>query len=151
MHCHQLSFLLVHLLKFISCPDYLTRRTAQVFISLMRFLLQSLVSKSFLVSLGFFFLSCARIWWCLLPIFSNTWKFTFFLAFRFFLYLAVLLLLLLLLFSFLVREIGITNKFLYYRMKLTLFDKEFCTVTKSIILKILVSGRIDFFRNVFPN
>ena len=49
--CIVISFLVlwssrVHLRK---CPEYLTRGTAQVFIPLMRFLLLSFVSSSFLV------------------------------------------------------------------------------------------------------
>ena len=41
---------LIHLFMFISCPlEYLTRGTAQLFIPMMRFLLERVVSSSFLV------------------------------------------------------------------------------------------------------
>ena len=46
--------------------------TAQVLISLIRFLLCGLVSSSFLVLL---FLSFLHVWWCLLPIFSSAFPF----------------------------------------------------------------------------
>ena len=45
-----LSSSLVHLRK---CPEYLTRGTAQVFIPLMRFLLESFVPSSFRVLISF--------------------------------------------------------------------------------------------------
>ena len=48
-----LSFSLVY---FKNGPNYLTRETTQLFIALMRFLLQALVSRSFLVRLSYFFL-----------------------------------------------------------------------------------------------
>ena len=47
-----LSFCLVHLRKG---PEYLTRGTAQVFIPLMRFLLESFVSSSFRVLLRYYY------------------------------------------------------------------------------------------------
>ena len=51
---HFSSFSLVH---FKNGPEYLTRGTAQVFISLIRFLLQRLFSRSFLVYLRYTFFS----------------------------------------------------------------------------------------------
>ena len=57
------SFLDMHRLPVLSrgckamCIVYLSRRTVQVFIPLMRFLLQSLVSRSFLVQLRYSFFS----------------------------------------------------------------------------------------------
>ena len=61
MHLHEFSCSLVHLFKFFlrplkSGPEYLTMGTAQAFIPLMRFLLYSLVSSSFLVLLRHSFL-----------------------------------------------------------------------------------------------
>ena len=47
-----LSFSLVH---FKNCSDYLTRNTVQVFILLIKFLQQILVSRSFLIFLRYFF------------------------------------------------------------------------------------------------
>ena len=83
MNNHEFSCSLVHLLKFFSRPlkdflEYRTRGTAHVFTLLMRFLLCSLVSSSFLVllrySLFLFFLSSAHVWWCPLPIFPSFCK-----------------------------------------------------------------------------
>ena len=59
-----LNFSLVH---FKNDPEYLTKGTAQVFISLMRSLQQGLVSRSFLVVL----LSFSFIFICLLVFVSN--------------------------------------------------------------------------------
>ena len=69
---HQFSCSLVHLLKFFSGPfekesEYLTRCTAQVFIPLIRFLLDSFVSSSFLVLPIYsllIILSSPFVWWC---------------------------------------------------------------------------------------
>ena len=55
MHRHDFSCSLMHLLKFFkNTPEYLTRGTAQMFITLMKFLQYSLVSSSFLL-FNFFF------------------------------------------------------------------------------------------------
>ena len=58
-----LSSSLVNLRK---CPEYLTRGTAQVFISLMRFLLESFVSSSFVVFLRYSFRILSFISPCLM-------------------------------------------------------------------------------------
>ena len=62
---------------------YLTRVTALVFISLMRFQLPILVLWSFLRLLSFF-LSSLRVWCCPLQIFLSNWNFPFLQAFWFF-------------------------------------------------------------------
>ena len=61
--CHVINFPVLHsiclrssLVLFKNGPEYLTRETALVFISLMGFLLQHLVSRSFLVRLRYYFL-----------------------------------------------------------------------------------------------
>ena len=71
------------LVYFKNGPEYLTRKTAQVCIPLMRFLLESLISNSL------FFLSFVRgtlflyfrwsplLWWCPLPIFPSNCIFSF--------------------------------------------------------------------------
>ena len=77
------SSFLVHLRM---APEYFTRGTAQVFVSLMRFLLCGLVLSSFLVVLGYLkknFLSSLLVWWCPLPILSSIRKFPFLRAFWF--------------------------------------------------------------------
>ena len=54
------------LVYFKNGPEYLPKETSQVFIPSIKFLEQSLVSRSFLVFLStsyFFFIS---VWWCLL-------------------------------------------------------------------------------------
>ena len=69
--CMVISFLvllsicssLVHLRKG---PEYLTRGTAQVFIPLMRFLLESFVSSSFRVLLRYSFRIVSFIFTCLM-------------------------------------------------------------------------------------
>ena len=53
----------VHLRKG---PEYLTRDTAQVFIPLMRFLLESFVSSCFRVLLRYSFRIVSFIWTCLM-------------------------------------------------------------------------------------
>ena len=58
-----LSSSLVHLRKG---PEYLTRDTAQVYISLMRFLLESFVSSSFRVLLRYSFRIVSFICTCLM-------------------------------------------------------------------------------------
>ena len=63
-----LSSSLVHLRKG---PEYLTRGTAQVFIPLIRFLLESLVSSSFLVLLRYSFWILSFISTCLMVSASN--------------------------------------------------------------------------------
>ena len=80
MHCHEFSRSLVHLLKFFSppfqeCPEYLTREGHP-----RRFLLNSLVSSNFFIFLRYyflFFISSPLVWWCPLPIFPSTCKFSF--------------------------------------------------------------------------
>ena len=71
-----LSFSLIHSKKG---PEYLTRETVQVFIPLMRFLLQSLVLRIFLVLLrySFFTFSFISAWCCLLIIFPDICSFLF--------------------------------------------------------------------------
>ena len=59
-------FLLSSLVHFMNGPEYLTKRSAQVFIHLMRFLLFSLVSSNFLVLLRFSFLIVFLISACLM-------------------------------------------------------------------------------------
>ena len=62
-------------------PDYFIRRKIQVFIPLIRFQLQSLVSWSSLVlrkyTLFFFFFSSPIIWWYSLPKFPSSCSFSF--------------------------------------------------------------------------
>ena len=69
-----LSSFLVH---FKNNSYYLTTRAAQMFISLMRYLLQSLVSTCSLVLLRYSFLIffLHLHWWCLFPIFPSTFSF----------------------------------------------------------------------------
>ena len=65
---HLSSFLVL----FKNCPEYLTRRTAQMFIPLMRFLQQNFVLTSFLALLSnsfLIFLSSLLVWWCPLQFF----------------------------------------------------------------------------------
>ena len=86
-----LSSSLVH---FKNVPEYLSRGARKCLSLLMRFLLQSLVSKVSLFVWGTFlkrFLSLL-IWWCPLPIFPSTCKFPFLRTNWFFLDLAVLFL-----------------------------------------------------------
>ena len=91
--CFVFSFLsfgpFVEVLPSISNgPEYLTRGTAQMFISLMRSLLQSLVSRSFLVRLRYsllvVFSFIATYLMCPLPVFPSTCNFPFRHAFWFF-------------------------------------------------------------------
>ena len=83
MNQQEFSCSLVHFLKFFfkNGPKYHTRRTAQVFIHLMRFLQYSLVWSSFLVLQRYsflnFFLSYLLVRWSLLPIFPSTCNFLF--------------------------------------------------------------------------
>ena len=66
------------LIHFKNGTDYLTKEAAQVFIPLMRFLLYTLISRSFLVLQRYvFFLSFPLVWWCPLPIFPSICKFPF--------------------------------------------------------------------------
>ena len=82
-------------------PKYLTRGTEQVFISLIRFISQSLLLGGFLrYSFIFFSFSSLFVWWCPLPIFQNTSNFSFIQPFKYFPDLAILLLQLFLLFYF---------------------------------------------------
>ena len=84
--CIVISFLVLlsvclssSLIYFKNCPEYPISGTAQLFIPLMRFLLQSLVSRCFLVLLKyfflFFFLSSLLVGRCSLPIFPSTCDF----------------------------------------------------------------------------
>ena len=57
------------LVHFKNGTEYLTRVTTLAFISLLRFLLQRLVKKGFLVLLCYFFIP--SVWWCPLPTFPN--------------------------------------------------------------------------------
>ena len=61
--CHNTS-----LVYFNNGPEYITRITAQVFIPLIRFLLLSLVSRSFRVCLRYAFLVFSFISTCLIVI-----------------------------------------------------------------------------------
>ena len=71
--CMVISFLVLWSICLSSClvhlrkgPEYLTRGTAQVFIPLMRFLLESFVSSSFLVLLRYSFRIMSFIFTCLM-------------------------------------------------------------------------------------
>ena len=80
------------LVTFKNGPEYLTRGTAKVLISLIRFLLYSLVLSSSLVLLWYsfiIFLSSPLVLCCSLPIFLSICKFPFFRAFLLFLDLVV--------------------------------------------------------------
>ena len=86
------SYSLVH---FKNSPEYLSWGTARVLIAVMRFLLCSLVSNTFVILLklkNFFLLSFPLVWWYPLPIFPSTCKFPFIIVFWFFLDLAILFL-----------------------------------------------------------
>ena len=89
----SLSSSLVHLKN---SPEYPTRRNAQVFIPLIRFLLLGLFSRYFLNCLWYAFkknfLLLLLVWWCSLPRFPSTCKFPFLQVFWFFLNLVVLIL-----------------------------------------------------------
>ena len=81
--CIVISFLILwsicliyFLVHFKDSPKYLTRGTAQAFISLMGFLQQSLFSRGFLVRLWYsllIFLSSSPVCWCPLPVFPSTY------------------------------------------------------------------------------
>ena len=80
-----------HFLEFFhfkNCSDYLTRRTAKVFILLMRCLLYNLVLSIFSHSPEVYFLKnfllFPRVWWYPLPIFQSICKFSFSPSFDFF-------------------------------------------------------------------
>ena len=82
VHWYKFSCPLVDLSEFLLClfmngPEHQTRGTPDVFIPLMRFLLQSLVSWSFLVRLGTFFLFCSfpLVFLCPLLLFPSTCNF----------------------------------------------------------------------------
>ena len=68
----RLCFSLVH---FKMGPEYLTMGTAQVFITLIRFLLKSFVSSSFLVLLGYSFWIFPFIFTCLMVSASKMLKY----------------------------------------------------------------------------
>ena len=107
--CILLSFLVLwsvcwssSFFHFKNDSGHLTRRKAQVFIPLMRILLQILVSRSFLVRQGLFFIfhfisTCLMV---SLPIFASTYDFPFLRAFWHFLDLVVLIIQLFVLFRF---------------------------------------------------
>ena len=81
------------LVYFKNGSVYLTRETISVFIPLIRFLLQNLVSRCFLVRLKyFFFLSSPFVWWCPFLIFPSKCNFPFLQTFWFYLHLAVIFL-----------------------------------------------------------
>ena len=69
------------LIHFQNGPEYLTRRTAQVFIPLLRFLILSLVSSNFLVLqeilFSKLFLLSSLVWWCPHPMCLSINKFPF--------------------------------------------------------------------------
>ena len=67
------------LVHFKNSPEYITSRTAHVFIPLMRFLLQSLVSRSFQIRLKFSVLIFSFIVCLMAPASNNTWIFVIFL------------------------------------------------------------------------
>ena len=88
--CIVISFLVLwsiclssSLVHFKSVPEYLTRGTAQVFVPLIRFLLHSFVSSSFLVFLrhSFLIFSSPLICLCQLLIFPSICRFLFLRAF----------------------------------------------------------------------
>ena len=79
MHRHLFPCPMMPLSEFLPVSfkdslEYFTRDSAKVFIPLMRFLLQSLVSKSFLVLLEYSFLIFFHLCflWCPLLIFPST-------------------------------------------------------------------------------
>ena len=69
------------LVYFKNGPKYLTNSSVLLFIPLIRFLLQSLLSRSFLVRLKnsflFFFLLSPLVWGCPHPLFPSSCKFPF--------------------------------------------------------------------------
>ena len=80
----QLPYPLVHLSEFFhvefkNYPKYHTRGDTQVFIPLVKFLLQTFLSRSFIL-LTYSFLTfsyiLAFVLWCLLPIYSTTSNFS---------------------------------------------------------------------------
>ena len=80
--CIVISFLVLRFLclsasfvHFKNGPKYLSSETSQMFIPLMRFLLQSLVSRSFLVLLRYSFLNFPFIFLCLMVSASNIPKY----------------------------------------------------------------------------
>ena len=87
--CNTLSMVISFLVLCSFCsswvhfkngPEYLTRGTGQVFISLIRSLLYSFVSSNFLVLLKYSFssfLSYPLVWWRQLPIFLSIWRLSF--------------------------------------------------------------------------
>ena len=77
------NFSLIHF-PFTNGPEYLIRGTAPLLITLMRFLLQSLISRSYLLFLGYSFLilfsfisiiSWHNVWWWSLPILPSNSNF----------------------------------------------------------------------------
>ena len=80
--------------SFVHDLEYLTNVNAQVFIPLMRFLLQILVSRSFLIHLRYsyfiVYFSFLLVLWCPLQLFPSTYNFFFLRAFWFVFDLAVL-------------------------------------------------------------
>ena len=74
------------IVEVLNCLEYLTKVTAQVFITLMRFLQCSLVSSSFLILLRYLFLIFSFIsdfLLCLLPMWPSTFNFPFLRTFWF--------------------------------------------------------------------
>ena len=102
IHLHDFFVLLsIYLstsqVRFKNGPEYLTRGTAQVFIPLIRFLLCSLVSNSFLLLsrcffFKFIFCSSLHVWWYSLPTFSSICSFPFLCSFWSFLGFIILIL-----------------------------------------------------------
>ena len=119
-----LSIFLVH---FRSGSEYLTRWVDQVFIPLMIFLLQILVSISSRVLLRYFFrnFSFVSVWWCPFPTFPSTSNFSFSLS--------VLLLSEFSAFSF--NSFSFAN-FLY--LKGTIFSTKFHSYILYIIIIIII-------------
>ena len=80
--CIVISFLFLtsiclcsSLVHFRKVPEYLPRSPAQVFIPLIRFLLESFVSSSFLVLLRYSFWVLSFIWTCLMVSASKILKY----------------------------------------------------------------------------
>ena len=108
-------------------PEYLTRRTVPVFITLTNFLLQRYVSRNLLVRLEYFKKKFSFISACLIVSVSSTCKFPFLQAFNFYL---EMIFRFLLLFFFPILIIHLNNAsmlitFLYFCFIFVLFLWEF--------------------------
>ena len=85
--CMVISFLvfwficLYSLVHFKYCPEYLTRKTAQVFIPLKRFVHNSFATSNFRFLPKYFFLSSPLFWWCQFAMSPSICRFPFLQAF----------------------------------------------------------------------